>query len=177
MDGASGRGFGSGSNSGRLEVGRRSVGAAAACDGCGERNRTRQEALATGPGASWRGSCVSGERAPSGRERQRAESCQGATELVLPGPALGQMQGEANERVSRPAREKKRRLRAWWYQLLTQTDARGPAGQVVGDDLDGQPVAARGEMVSPTPTSGLGWHSRSRRGGDGRPPVPGSLNR
>ena len=38
--------------------------------------------------------------------------------------------------------------------MLTQTDTRGPAGQVVGDDLDGQPgavggEAARGEMVEP----------------------------
>ena len=38
--------------------------------------------------------------------------------------------------------------------LLTQPDARGPAGQVVGDDLDGQPSgvgreASRGEMVEP----------------------------
>ena len=31
----------------------------------------------------------------SGRERQGAQSSQGATELVLPGPALGKMQGGA----------------------------------------------------------------------------------
>ena len=43
---------------------------------------------------------------------QRAESCQGATELVLPRPALGQMQGEAARRAGEPSvREKKRRLR------------------------------------------------------------------
>ena len=40
------------------------------------------------------------------------------------------------------------------YQLLTQTDARGPAGQVMGHYLYGQPgtvggEAARGEMVEP----------------------------
>ena len=37
-----------------------------------------------------------------------------STELVSPGPALWEMQGEVRrraERVSRPAREKKRRLR------------------------------------------------------------------
>ena len=42
--------------------------------------------------AGWR---VSGGRAPSGGERQRSESSEGATELGFPGPALGKMQGEA----------------------------------------------------------------------------------
>ena len=57
------------------------------------------------------------------------------------------------ERVSRPAREKKRRRRVLVVTTpLVQTDARGPAGQVMGQHLDGQPCAvggeaARGEMV------------------------------
>ena len=34
-------------------------------------------------------------KAASGRERQGSQSLQGATELVFPGPVLGQMQGEA----------------------------------------------------------------------------------
>ena len=60
--------------------------------------------------AGWR---VSGGRAPSGGERQRSESSEGATELGFPGPTLGQMQSVRRraELVSRPAIEKKRRRR------------------------------------------------------------------
>ena len=39
------------------------------------------------------------------------------------------------ERVSRPAREKKRRLRTLVVAPLAQTEACGPVYQVVGDDL------------------------------------------
>ena len=59
------------------------------------------------------------------------------------------------ERVSRPAREKKRRRRVLVVTTgSAQTDARGPACQVVGHHLHRQPgavgwEAARGEMVEP----------------------------
>ena len=60
-----------------------------------------------------------------------AQSCQGATELVLPGPALGQMQGEAARRAGEPSGqgEEASPKGLGGYQLLTQTDTRGPAGQ------------------------------------------------
>ena len=61
--------------------------------------------------------------ARSGWEGQGARSGQGAAELVLPGPGPGKMQGEAAcLRVSRPGREKKRRLRV----LVVITGSPGP---------------------------------------------------
>ena len=57
------------------------------------------------------------------------------------------------ERVSRPAREKKRRRRVLVVTTPSSRPMRaGPAGQVMGQHLDGQPCAvggeaARGEMV------------------------------
>ena len=57
------------------------------------------------------------------------------------------------ERVSHPAREKKRRRGGLGgYRRLAQTDAGGLASQVVGDDLEGPPggvggEAPRGEIV------------------------------
>ena len=74
--------------------------------------------------------------------------------------AQGQRSGRCRvnrraEQVSRPAREKKPPPEGLGgHDLLTQTDAGCPAGQVVGHRLDGQPgavggEAARGEMVQP----------------------------
>ena len=81
-----------------------------ACRGCGERDwrdRTRQEALADWAGASlrgrWVGWRVSGGRAPSGWEWNGSQSGQGATELLLPGPALGKMQGDPACRAGEPS--------------------------------------------------------------------------
>ena len=103
--------------------------------------------------AGWR---VSGRRAPSGWEWQGAQSSEGATELVFPGPALGKMQSEAARRAGEPSGEGEEASPEGFggHHLLTQTDARRPACQVVGDHLDGQPggvggEAARGEMVEP----------------------------
>ena len=69
--------------------------------------------------------------APSGWEWQGTQSCQGATELGFPGPALGQMQSEAARRAGEPSGdgEEASSEGLGGYQLLTQTDARGPAGQ------------------------------------------------
>ena len=111
--------------------------------------------------AGWR---VSGRRAPSGWEWKGSQSSQGATELGFPGPALGKMQSEAARRAGEPSGEGEEASSEGLggYQLLTQTDARGPAGQVVGDHpvsstgrlctasqggVGGE--AARGEMVEP----------------------------
>ena len=100
----------------------------------------------------------------SGREGQGAQSSQGTAELVLPGPALGQVQGEA-ARLAGDASgqgEEASPQGLGGRHRLAQTDARCPAGQIVGDDpvsstgraLDGEPgavggEAARGEMVEP----------------------------
>ncbi len=67
-------------------------------------------------GASWRGRAVGrmgvGWLPPSGRKWQGAQSCQGATELASQGQRWGRCKVRRRaERVSRPAREKKRRLR------------------------------------------------------------------
>ena len=107
--------------------------------------------------AGWR---VSGGRAPSGGERQRSESSEGATELGFPGPTLGQMQsGRRAERVSLPAMEKKRRRRVLVVTIcsprpmravqrarlwaITCTASQAPFGRLrIGGE------AARGEMCS-----------------------------
>ena len=68
---------------------------------------------------------------PSGRKWKGAQSCQGATELVFPGPALGKMQSKAAGRAGEPSGEGEETppQGLGGYQLLTQTDTRGPAGQ------------------------------------------------
>ena len=92
--------------------------------------------------AGWR---VSGGRAPSGGERQRSESSEGATELGFPGPTLGQMQSEAARRAGEPSGHGKEAASQGLggHDLLAQTDARRPACQVVGDHLHRQPGPLR----------------------------------
>ena len=92
----------------------------------------------------------------SGGERQGAQSGQSAAELVLPRPALGQMQSEAAGRASEPSGqgEEAPPEGLGGRQRLAQADARCPAGQIVGHHLHGQPgtiggEASRGEMVQP----------------------------
>ena len=84
---------------------------------------------------------------PSGREGQGSQPGQGATELVLPGPALGQVQGDAARRAGEPSGEGEEASSQGFgcYQLLTETDARRPAGQVLGHHLDRQPGGVGGE--------------------------------
>ena len=96
--------------------------------------------------AGWR---VSGGRAPSGWKWNGSQSGQGATDLGLPRPALWQMQGEAARRAGEPSghREEAPPEGLGGYHLLAQTDARGPAGQVVGDYLARQPGAVGGEAA------------------------------
>ena len=102
------------------------------------------------------GGRVSGRRAPSGWEWQGSQPCQGATELGFPGPALGKMQSEAARRVGEPSGEGEEPPPEGLggYDLLTQTEPRRPAGQVMRQHLHGQPggvggEAARGEMIQP----------------------------
>ena len=106
--------------------------------------------------AGWR---VSGGRAPSGGERQRSESSEGATELGFPGPTLGQMQSEAARRAGEPSGHGKEAASQGLggHDLLAQTDARRPACQVVGDHLHRQPGGSlagkrpEGRWFNPTP--------------------------
>ena len=78
--------------------------------------------------AGWR---VNGRRAPSGREWNGSQSGQGATELGFPRPALWQMQSEAARRTGDPSGqgEEPPSEGLGGYDLLTETDARRPAGQ------------------------------------------------
>ena len=91
-----------------------------ACGGGGGRDyqgRLQDETIRDQPGADLPGGWVvwwigQTPAAPSGREWQGAQTGQCAAELAFAGPALGQMQGGRRaERVSLPAREKKRRRR------------------------------------------------------------------
>ena len=64
--------------------------------GCAGWQENRQQGTpAELVGASWRGRWVSGRRAPSSWEWNGSQPGQGATDLLLPRPALWQMQGEA----------------------------------------------------------------------------------
>ena len=111
--------------------------------------RTQQETLSDRGGASLRGGWVVWwmGQAPSGRRWQGSQPSEGATELGFPGPALGKMQSEAARLAGEPAgqREEASSEGLGGYNLLAQTDARCPAGQVMGHHLDGQPSGVGGE--------------------------------
>ncbi len=92
--------------------------------------------------------------ARSGRQGQGTQSSEGAAGLGSPGPALGKMQGEAARRAGESSGDRAAAPPEGLggYHLLTQTDARCPAGQVMRHHLDGPPggvggEATRGEMV------------------------------
>ena len=103
--------------------------------------------------AGWR---VSGKRALSGSEWNGSQSGQGATDLLLPRPTPGKMQGQPARRAGEPSDqgEDPPPEGLGGHDLLTQADAGCPAGQVVRHHLHRQPgavggEAARGEMVQP----------------------------
>ena len=104
----------------------------------GRKCPSQTELVRVGGDVQWAGWRVSGRRAPSGWEWQGAQSCQGATELVFPGPTLWQMQSEPPGH-----REEASSQGLGGDHVLAQTDARRPACQVVGDHLDGQPGPLR----------------------------------
>ena len=94
-------------------------------------------------------------QARSGMARSRALEAR-LNWCLSPRPAAGRCRvNRRAERVSRPTRAKNRRLRVLVITSpLAQTDARCPAGDVVGHHLDRQPggvggEAARGEVVQP----------------------------
>ena len=84
---------------------------------------------------------------PSDRERQGAQSGQCATELCSPGPALGKVQDEAAGRACKSSDqgEEASSEGPGGHHLLPQTDAGGPAGEVVSQYLNGQPGGVGGK--------------------------------
>ena len=91
---------------------------------------------------------------PSDRGWQGAQSRQSSAEQVPPGPALREMQSETARRACKPSDqgEEASSEGPGGHHLLPQTDAGGPAGQVVSHHLHGHPggvggKAARGQMV------------------------------
>ena len=104
---------------------------------------------------------------PSDREWNRSQSCQGTTELVFPGPALGQVPNEAARRAGEPSgdREEPPREGLGGHHMLAQTDARRLASQVVGDHLDRQPGGAGGETARLRDRRSLGILENPRVGG------------
>ena len=90
-------------------------------------------------------------QAGSGKARNRARA---RSNWASQGQRCGRCRGEAARRAGEPSGqgEEPPPQGLGGYYLLTETDARRPAGQVVGNHLDGQPggvggEAARGEMV------------------------------
>ena len=122
--------------------------------------------------AGWR---VSGGRAPSGGERQRSESSEGATELGFPGPTLGQMQSEAARRAGevRPWNRSgdagswwsicSSRMRAFQLGLGCVPSPAPPARR------RWRPRPVRGDAFNPTPYARMAFSISAWR--DGR--VPG----
>ena len=124
--------------------------------------RTQQEALADRTGASSRGRSVGRmaagcrrRQAGSGRARNRARA---RSNWASQGPALWQMQSEAARRAGDPSGqgEEPPPEGLGGHHLLAQTDARCPAGEVVGHHLYRHPSgvggeAARGRWFNPTP--------------------------
>ena len=129
------------------------------------RGMAREYAAGNSLGPGWRESagifdCPVGgsvaDGAPSGREWNGSQPGQGAAELLSPRPAIRKMQGQPACRAGEPSGqgEEPPPEGLGGHDLLTQTDAGCPAGQVVRHRLDGQPgavggEAARGEMVQP----------------------------
>ena len=85
---------------------------------------------------------------PSGRKWQGAQSCQGATELVFPGPTLEQMQSEAARRAGEPSGqgEEASAEGLGGHHLLAQTEPRRSASEVMRHHLDRQPGSVSGDQ-------------------------------
>ena len=150
----------------------------AACSGCGERDggighgkrrsRTGLARVCGDVGLAGESVADGRRQAGSGREWQGAQSGQGTIELGFPRPALWQMQCEVACRAGDPSGqgEEPPPEGLGGHHLLAQTDARCPAGEVVGHHLYRQPggvggEAARGEMVQPHISAWRRWSASS----------------
>ena len=103
----------------------------------------------------------SGDEAPSGREWDGAQSCQGVTELGFSRPALEKMQSEAARRAGEPSGdgEEASSQGLGGHHLLAQTEAHRPRLCAITCTASQAPLAAKrpeGRWLSPTP------YSRSR---------------
>ena len=137
-----------------------------------EQENTQQGTLATGV-TSLRGFGCPVEWVGRRRCRQAgsgmARRGQGAAELLSPRPAIRKMQGQPRaERVSRPAREKNRRRRVLVVAIRSPRPIRAVQRARLWATRRSGP---RGDGSARRRTWGRVWHSRSRRGGDGQPPV------
>ena len=125
----------------------------AAYSGCGERDggighgeRRSRTGLA---GRSVGQRRVSGGQAPSGWEWNGSQSCQGATELLLPRPALGKMQGDLACRAGDPSGqgEDPPPEGPGGHDLLTRPMRVVQRARLWGHHLYRQPGAVGGEAV------------------------------
>ena len=123
--------------------------------------RTQQETFSDRGGASLRGGWVVWwmGQAPSGRRWQGSQPSEGATELGFPGPVFGKMQSEAARLAGEPSGEGEEPSPQGLggHQLLPQTDARCPAGQVMGQ----HPVSSTGQALHRQP-GGVGGETARR---------------
>ena len=120
------------------------------------RDRTQQKTLTGRSGASLGDVGVAGVRL-AGRLQTTAVRLGvarravglGATDLLTPGPAPGQMEGEAACRAGEPSGEGEEPSPQGLggHQLLAQTVACCPAGQVMGPHLHRQPGGVGGETA------------------------------
>ena len=145
----------------------RSGGAGRDCQG-----GMQQETLADRAGASW-GDVGSVADRQSGWEWNRSQPCQGATELGFPGPTLGQMQSEAAGRAGEPSGqgEEASSEGLGGHHLLTQTDARCAASEVVGHHLHRQLGGVGGEAARLRDRRSLGILENPRVGGSHNDPC------
>ncbi len=135
----------------------------AAYSGCGERNggighgeRGSRTGMARVGGdvqlaGRLTGRWDSGGRAPSGWEWNGSQPCQGATDLLLPGPALGKMQGELACRAGEPSGqgqgEEPSPEGLGGHDPFAQTDPRCSTGQVMRHHLYCEPGGVGGETA------------------------------
>ena len=170
---------------GRRTVFSRRTGSLWPSAGAAMRGMAREYAAGNARGPGWRefagtlGQLQAGRQAGSGMARSRARA-------RLNWDSQGQRCGRCRvrrraERVIRPTRAKTPPPEGLGgYGPFAQTNPRRPAGEVMGHHLDRQPGAVGGENAptedgsAPRRTSGPGWRSRSRRGGDDQPPVRAS---
>ena len=135
-------------------VGGADGGLGAAALGRGRRDSMQGKTIAHWAGATlWVGWVVrwtcQAPSVPSGRQWQGSQSSQGASELSFPRPALWQMQSEAAGRAGEPSGqgEEAPPEGPGGHHPLAQTDARGPACQVMGQHLDGQPCGCQATVL------------------------------
>ena len=173
---------------GRRTVFSRRTGSLWPSAGAAMRGMAREYAAGNARGPGWRefagtlGQLQPGRQAGSGMARRPG---QGASELGFPRPAPGEMQSEAARRAGDPSHQSEDPPPEGLggYGPFAQTNPRRPAGEVMRHHLDRQPGAVgcetpRRHVVQPDAVLEVAYGVLGpRRGGDDRPPVPGSPHR